>query len=242
MAPAPWDGAKPYTRRAEMSRQPPPHAAQPPRSTPVVCRPAPVAPTPRSTAAPRPGEGQPPDRAPSRCPRRAPQSRPSRPEATASPGCPPRRNRPPSRPCRAPAPAPAKPPPRARRDRLRSRAAPPRANRRRAVRAPAKASRRVPPPAPASPPCAALSRFAPSRAVPGRRPSPGRGDQIPVSLRLETAAPSRVNFREIRGWGYEAQKQKKRLMARSDAVVAQLAEQPPCKRQIRGSRPRDGSI
>lgn len=37
---------------------------------------------------------------------------------------------------------------------------------------------------------------------------PGRGDQISGSDTLETARPSRVNFREIQGWGYLAQNEK----------------------------------
>ena len=36
----------------------------------------------------------------------------------------------------------------------------------------------------------------------------GRGDQISGSDTLETARPSRVNFREIQGWGYLAQNEK----------------------------------
>lgn len=52
--------------------------------------------------------------------------------------------------------------------------------------------------------CAAAAR--PEGAV------PPRGDQIPKSGALETAAPSRVNFREIRGWGFWPKKQKSEVV------------------------------
>lgn len=221
MAPTPCDGAKPYTRRAEIRCQPPRRAAKPPYTTRLCAAPPPAA--PRSSAAPRQGEAVPRRPVARDVPRKAAR-RARKPEAP--PGCPPRRNRPPSRPCRAPAPAPAKPPPRARRDRPRSRAAPPRAP---TAAAPSAPRRRPAAAAPRRKPAAVCRaclgearRPARFRALLRRSLCPGRGDQIPVRHLLETAAPSRVNFREIADRGYQPPKtQKSARMARSDAVVAQ---------------------
>lgn len=90
----------------------------------------------------------------------------------------------------------------------------------------------IPPAKPAAPPFAAVHRpkvslFAPPRhslavrqtrlpssAFPLRREgvySP-RGDQILKPCKQETAAHSRVNFREIRGPGYQPQNKKKRTL------------------------------
>ena len=56
---------------------------------------------------------------------------------------------------------------------------------------------------------------APARLRHSRRPAtprsavPPRGDRIPRLFQLETAAPSRVNFRKIPGWGYWPQNKKR---------------------------------
>jgi len=80
--------------------------------------------------------------------------------------------------------------------------------------------RRLPPGCAASPPCRPPAPQAPDPSSdPTRAPvhfpallgeslCPGRGDQISGSDTLETARPSRVNFREIQGWGYLAQNEK----------------------------------
>lgn len=77
----------------------------------------------------------------------------------------------------------------------------------------------------ASPPCrppapqATDPPFDPTRApvhfsaLLGESLCPGRGDQISGSDTLETARPSRVNFREIRPPGYPAHKQQKHPLA-----------------------------
>ena len=70
-----------------------------------------------------------------------------------------------------------------------------------------------PTPAARSPPTARCPAPRARRLCPRRAP---RGDQIFANGSQETAAPSRVNFREIADRGYHAQKQKKRaLLARS---------------------------
>ena len=70
---------------------------------------------------------------------------------------------------------------------------------------------------------------------------PPRGDQIPKSGALETAAPSRANFRKIQAPGFWPQKQKSAISDAQSAVVAQLAEQLLCKQPVCGSSPHDGS-
>ena len=47
------------------------------------------------------------------------------------------------------------------------------------------------------------------RPAPPRSAVPPRGDRIPRLFQLETAAPSRVNFRKIPGWGYWFQNKKR---------------------------------
>ena len=126
----------------------------------------------------RPAAGQPPAR--------------RRPAPAAGPLCPHRRR---PRFCRAAArprpPSPGgKPPPRprARRAPRRPAAAPPARKKKRAARA-------APPAVPAPRP-------------PAERPAPPRGDRIPGRGFEGTAAPSRVNFREIRDPGYRPKNQK----------------------------------
>lgn len=131
------------------------------------------------------------------CPRAAPPAPPpgnrppGAPASAAGPLCPHRR-----RPVfAAPPPGPARLRPAGSRRRARARRAP----RRPAAAPPARKKKRA---ARAAPPAV------PAPRPPAERPAPPRGNQIPGRGLQETAAPSRVNFREIRDPGVTPQKSK----------------------------------
>ena len=165
--------------------------AAPKKPAPRPARPADLPPLRPARRAPPPPGGFGPV-----CPRAAPPRR----RATARPA----RPRPPQAPCARTGAAPFLP---------RRRPAPPAFARREAAAAPR--ARRAPPKARRRPARAQKKARRPRRApgrprapAPAERPAPPRGDRIPGRGFEGTAAPSRVNFREIRDPGVTPQKSK----------------------------------
>ena len=209
-APLLHGGAKPYTHRRKSRVSSSCRAAPPPcPARPGAARARPPLPAP---AAPHRKEPAPPPRRTARSPvaRVAPGKAPIAPQSSATA----RFARPGEKPAVAPVPRQRAAPPSPRRT-------PPRAGR---TPRPHTAARTRPAPRPGER-CAAARSVAPAahrfRALLWRSLCLGRGASIPAGLRLETAAPSRVNFREIADRGYQPQNAKKRPLAQSDAVIAQ---------------------